>query len=156
MTTIHETDVDSPVASALLDDYFAERAAGFPPEQGVYRPSRPDPEQFRGERGVFLVLEDDELGSVGCGGLRRLDAPELVCFEVKHLFLKPVARGRGYGGAVLDAAIRIARERGAQSLVLDTNASLAAAGALYRKRGFEHIAPYNDNPNATDWYELKL
>lgn len=156
MTSIQQTDVDSPEASALIDAYFAERAEGFPPEQGVYRPSLPDPDQFRGERGVFLVLTDDELGPVGCGGLRRLETPELVRYEVKHLFLTPVARGRGYGGAVLDAAIGIARERGAESLVLDTNASLAAAGALYRKRGFVHIPPYNNNPNATDWYELRL
>ncbi len=40
--------------------------------------------------------------------------------------------------------------------MLDTNDSLAAAGALYRSAGFERIPPYNDNPNATAWYRKPL
>jgi hypothetical protein len=36
--------------------------------------------------------------------------------------------------------------------VLDTNASLAAAGGLYRSSGYVDIPPYNENPNATNWY----
>ena len=51
---------------------------------------------------------------------------------------------------------RRARALGATELVLDTNRSLEAAGALYARLGYERIAPYNDNPNATDWYRRSL
>ena len=45
---------------------------------------------------------------------------------------------------------------GATHAVLDTNASLAAAGGLYLSSGYHAIEPYNDNPNATNWYRKAL
>ena len=45
---------------------------------------------------------------------------------------------------------------GRPSVVLDTNASLEAAGNLYRRAGYVDVAPYNDNPNATNWYAKRL
>ena len=52
-------DVTGAEALALLDAYFAERAAGFPAEQGEYRPTYPVAEQFTPPAGVFLVVEDE-------------------------------------------------------------------------------------------------
>ena len=69
-----EAGVTTPEAVALLDAYFAERAAGFPPEQGAYRPTYPTGEQFTPPAGVFLVVEDDAGAIVGCGGIRRIEA----------------------------------------------------------------------------------
>ena len=40
--------------------------------------------------------------------------------------------------------------------VLDTNATLEAAQALYRSSGYGEIEPYNDNPNATHWFRKEL
>ena len=149
-----EVDVTSAEALGLLDSYFAERAAGFPPEQGEYHPTYPATEQFTPPAGVFLIVEDD--GEViGCGGVRRIQRrPDTyeVRFEVKHLWLTPAARGRGAGRRLLEKLERRAVELGAQELVLDTNASLEAAGGLYRSAGFTPIEPYNANPNATHWY----
>jgi GNAT superfamily N-acetyltransferase len=71
---------------------------------------------------------------------------------VKHLWLTPAARGRGAGRRLLEELERRALELGAQELVLDTNASLEAAGGLYRSAGFIPIEAYNANPNATHWY----
>ena len=34
--------------------------------------------------------------------------------------------------------------------------ALEAAGALYARSGYETIAAYNDNPNATRWYGKAL
>ncbi|WP_353828923.1 GNAT family N-acetyltransferase, partial [Agromyces sp. SYSU T0242] len=91
---------------------------------------------------------------VGCGGVRRIaPSPDgLERYEVKHLWLAPAARGRGGGRMLLDELERRAVGFGAQELVLDTNASLAAAGRLYASRGYAAIEPYNENPNATNWY----
>ena len=149
-----EVDVTSAEALTLLDAYFAERAAGFPVEQGEYRPTYPTAEQFTPPAGVFLVVEDDDDGVIGCGGVRRIQRrPETyeVRFEVKHLWLAPAARGKGAGRQLLAELERRAVEFGAQELVLDTNASLEAAGGLYRSSGYVDIEPYTANPNATNW-----
>ena len=153
-----EVDVTSAEAIGLLDSYFAERAAGFPPEQGEYRPTYPTAQQFTPPAGVFLVVEEG--GEViGCGGVRRIQRrPDTyeVRFEVKHLWLSPAARGRGAGRRLLEELERRAIEYGAEELVLDTNASLEAAGGLYRSSGFTTIEPYNTNPNATHWYGKRV
>ena len=145
-----EVDVTGAEALALLDAYFAERAAGFPREQGEYRPTYPSAEQFTPPAGVSVV---------GCGGVRRIqrhpDTNE-VRFEVKHLWLAPAARGRGAGRRLLDELEQRAVALGAQELVLDTNASLEAAGGLYRSTGYVGIEPYNANPNATHWYGKRV
>jgi ribosomal protein S18 acetylase RimI-like enzyme len=153
-----EVDVTSAEAIGLLDSYFAERAAGFPAEQGEYRPTYPTARQFTPPAGVFLVVEEG--GEViGCGGVRRIQRrPDTyeVRFEVKHLWLAPAARGRGAGRRLLEELERRAIEYGAEELVLDTNASLEAAGGLYRSSGFTTIEPYNANPNATQWYGKRV
>jgi ribosomal protein S18 acetylase RimI-like enzyme len=153
-----EVDVTSAEALALLHAYFAERAAGFPAEQGEYRPTYPTALQFSPPAGVFLVVE--EHGEViGCGGVRRIQRrPDTyeVRFEVKHLWLAPAARGRGAGRRLLQELEHRAVEFGAQELVLDTNASLEAAGGLYRSSGYVGIEPYNANPNATHWYGKRV
>lgn len=150
MPSYRETPVTDAVAHELLADYFAYRAAGFP-RAGGYRTTFPSPEQFVPPNGVFLVVEA-EGEPIGCGGIRRLQDERFENrFEVKHLWLRPAAQGRGYGRALLAELERRARMLGAAELVLDTNASLEAAGGLYRSSGFEPIEAYNDNPNANLW-----
>lgn len=159
MLRFREAAVTSASAHALLTAYFAERAAGFPSEQGTYRPTFPSPEQFVPPAGVFLIVEGgDAPAPLGCGGVRRIEpsAEGLVRYEVKHLWLRPEARGLGGGRMLLQELERRALEFGAEELVLDTNASLEAAGGLYRASGYEPIEPYNDNPNATNWYGKRV
>ncbi|MCU1403160.1 MAG: family N-acetyltransferase [Microbacteriaceae bacterium] len=163
MVSYRETPVADDVAQALLTEYFDSRVQTHPSSYGEYRLNLPVPEKFVPPNGVFLVVEgEDEHGEpadVGCGGLRRLGpgAPEsealgLVRFELKHLWLQPGVRGRGYGRALILELERRAIGFGAEQLVLDTNDSLVAARGLYLSSGFEEIAAYNDNPNATNWY----
>ncbi|MHC5796718.1 GNAT family N-acetyltransferase [Lacisediminihabitans sp. FW035] len=150
-----ESRVDDPTAHALLTEYFDDRAAGFPAQQGIYRTTFPTPEDFVAPRGVFLVALDEQGSALGCGGVRRLGS-DGARFEVKHLYLRPVARGRGLGRAILAELEARARAFGASELVLDTNASLEAASGLYLSSGFSDIPAYNDNPNATNWYRKAL
>ena len=154
-----QVDVAAPEALALLDAYFAERSAGFPAEQGTYRPTYPTTAQFTPPAGVFLVVEEDDGTVIGCGGVRRVEsapASDDLRFEVKHLWLAPAARGKGAGRRLLQELEHRAVAFGAQELVLDTNASLAAAGGLYRSSGYIEIEPYNANPNATHWYGKRV
>lgn len=147
-----ETAPDDPASAALLDAYFAERAAGF---RGDYRVVRPGPAAFA-PPGVFLRAEV-EGEPAGVGGLRVLPPDAAgTRLEVKHLYAAPGFRGRGVGRALLAALVDHARDVGASTVVLDTNRSLEAAGGLYRAAGFTPVEPYNDNPNATDWFALGL
>ena len=158
MVVWKESRVDAPAAHELLTEYFDSRAAGFPVTQGRYRTIFPAPEDFIEPRGVFLVAVDESNTLIGCGGIRRLESGGIDGhrYEVKHLYLRPAARGRGLGRALLAQLECRARDFGATELVLDTNASLEAAGGLYRSSGYNDIVHYNDNPNATNWYRKVL
>jgi ribosomal protein S18 acetylase RimI-like enzyme len=157
---IRAGDVAQPAEQQLLRDYFTFRASSFP-QAGGYTVALPDPAQFDGRRGVFLVVEDDEGVPVGCGGIRML-APDpardagAMRAEVKHVWLDPSTRGRGWAVELLAALETSARALGATELVLDTHHTLEAAARLYARSGFVPTDPYNDNPNATRWYRKPL
>lgn len=143
-------------AQSLLSEYFSSRELSFPAAQGRYRPRFPDPLQFVPPAGVFVLVTANG-AAVGCGGIRRLDdSPAGVRFEVKHLWLQPQTRGKGWGRALLDELEQRAIAFGAAELVLDTNKSLAAAAALYRSAGYADVPAFNNNPNATNWYRKSL
>ncbi|WP_424935462.1 MULTISPECIES: GNAT family N-acetyltransferase [Bacteria] len=155
MVTFRPALPDDADAHAALVEYFAARAADFPGH--TYSPVFPTAAAFTPPAGVLLLVEEDG-AVVGCGGIRRIPvtASTAVRYEVKHVFLRPETRGRGWGGALLDELERRAAEWGAHDLVLDTHHTLKAAGHLYRRNGYVEIEPYNDNPNATRWYRKTL
>ena len=155
--TLRPSDVEAPDAHDLLAEYFRARTDGFAVMDVAYRTTFPDPAAFTPPSGVFLVLDDDEGNPVGCGGIRAIaDGPRGVRYEVKHLYLRPETRGRGWGRLLMEGLEAHARQFGARELVLDTHHTLEAAGALYARTGFRAIGPYNDNPNATRWYAKAL
>jgi ribosomal protein S18 acetylase RimI-like enzyme len=146
MREFRAASVDDTDARELLAEYVEYRIATFP--SGRYRASMPDAAVFTPPAGEFVIV-DVAGAAAGCGGIRDLGDGR---WEVKHLWMRPAVRGGGHGRALLSELERRAIARGATELVLDTNDSLVAAGALYASAGFERIEPYNDNPNATAWY----
>lgn len=158
MVTVRIVPADVPEVDELLERYLDERAATFPSAQGSYRRTRTPAAEFTPPNGVFVVAEGDSGTAVGCGGVRRIadtttdDGRADVRYEVKHVFVDPAGRGRRVASAVMDVLEATAADLGATSIVLDTNDSLVAAGRMYVARGYERIAPYNDNPNATAWF----
>jgi ribosomal protein S18 acetylase RimI-like enzyme len=162
MVTWRETSAESDAAVAMLTEYFGSRDLTFPSGPGSYTTKFPVASDFEPPRGVFLIVEGDNLegepADVGCGGIRSVDPGEdgAVRFEVKHLWLESHTRGSGYGRLLIEELERRAIAFGADELVLDTNDSLEAAAGLYRSTGFETIRAYNDNPNATTWYRKRL
>lgn len=157
MVALRESPVDEPRAHELLSEYFHSREIGFACQNTIYTIVFPAPETFAPPAGVFLVVDDDEGEPVGCGGIRRItDGERGIRYEVKHLYLRPTTRGRGWGRVLLDGLEERARGFGAAELVLDTHHSLEAAAGLYRAAGYVTTEPYNDNPNATRWYAKAL
>lgn len=94
--------------------------------------------------GLWLAWLGGE--AVGVVALRPL--PLAGACEMKRLYLRPAARGRGLGRALARACIAGARERGYRRMLLDTLPSMAPARALYAEFGFTPTAPYNDTPFA--------
>ncbi|GAB2840028.1 hypothetical protein GCM10027024_13570 [Microbacterium insulae] len=157
VAALRESPVDSPEARELLAEYFQDRTEGFGAQGVAYTTTFPLPAAFVPPAGVFLLVHDDAGRAVGCGGIRHIaDGERGTRYEVKHLYLRPETRGRGWGRLLLDGLEERARELGARELVLDTHHSLEAAGALYARSGFVEIEPYNDNPNASRWYAKVL
>jgi ribosomal protein S18 acetylase RimI-like enzyme len=157
MVSYRETTATNDDAMTLLTEYFTSRDLTFAGGPGTYRKKFPVEEDFTPPRGVLLIVEDENGRDVGCGGIREIEGVDGGRrFEVKHLYLRPETRGKGMGRSLLAELERRAMAFGADELVLDTNDSLTAAAGLYKSSGFETIAPYNDNPNATTWYRKAL
>ena len=156
MVALEALAADDPRSRALLTAYFEMRGEAFPKGQ-TYRPVFPAASVFTPPAGVFVVVVDDEGRDVGCGGIRRIDdGPLGIRYEVKHLYVDPATRGRGWGRLLVEGLEERARGWDAAELVLDTHHTLEAAAALYARSGFAPIEHYNDNPNATSWYGKSL
>ena len=59
--------------------------------------------------------------------------------EIANLAVDPSARGRGVGGALLDAALREAQRSGAGETYLEVRSSNLRARQLYDSRGFVEV-----------------
>jgi ribosomal protein S18 acetylase RimI-like enzyme len=126
---------------SLCFQNFDKELAGLP---GDYAP----PE------GRLLLAEcDGQLA--GCVALHKLEHG--IC-EMKRLYLRPQFRGKGLGKTLADRIIAEARHIGYRRMRLDTvEPVMKDAVAMYRKLGFQHIAPYRANPIAGAMYmELQL
>ncbi len=143
---------DTADARWCLNEYFRELAerfeAGFDPAGG----DRVGDEEMTPPTG-YLFVARLEGRPVGCGALRRVDA---TTGEVKRVWTAPAARGLGIARRVMGTIEATARGAGLKTLRLDTNRSLKEAQALYRKLGFEEVAPFNANPYAHHWFGKRL
>jgi putative acetyltransferase len=121
---------DSPDARALRGELEAEliERYGGDLEPGE-KPSAADV-------AVFLVARGEDGDALGCGGLRELGGGAV---ELKRMYVRPAARGRGVGGALLEALEREARRLGFSVARLETGVEQPEAQALYRRHGYREI-----------------
>ena len=91
---------------------------------------------------LLLAMHQGTLA--GCVSLRKIG--DGVC-EMKRLFVRPRARGKGIGRALAEKIIQEAREIGYAQMRLDTlPAKMDEAIKMYRSLGFREIEPYYHNP----------
>lgn len=149
-------DPSSPTATEAMTAYFAELdntfPDGFDPGFDPGDALTHDLDEYRHPHGAFIVaIDDGEL--LACGAIQRHDE---VTGEIKRMWVATKARGRGMGAQMLQRLEVEVAALGYHAIVLDTNASLGAAIAMYTSRGYEPIERYNDNPYADLWFRKSL
>ncbi|MGZ4733490.1 MAG: GNAT family N-acetyltransferase [Terriglobales bacterium] len=102
-----------------------------------------------------LLLARSAGHAAGCIALRKLESG--IC-EMKRLYVRPEDRGRGLGRMLVERLIAEARAAGYKRMRLDTvESAMKDAVALYRRIGFQEIAPYSAIPiESALWMELLL
>jgi putative acetyltransferase len=152
---VHEVRTVRASDEAAVDEVralFGEYAASLPFDlgfQGFDDELAALPGAYAPPRGALLLAP-----GAGCAGIRPLT--DDAC-ELKRLYVRPSARGRGLGRMLTEAAIAEARRIGYARMRLDTTPGMEAAQALYEELGFVEIAPYRRNPVAgTRFLELEL
>lgn len=109
--------------------------------------------QYSRPEGVLIIVYDNQL-PLGCFGVRKLDNE--IC-ELKRMYLRNEARGRGLGKQLLTKSMQLGKELGYEKMRLDTLPSMQTAIGLYKKIGFYEIPPYRYNPiEGTKYMEIKL
>jgi putative acetyltransferase len=129
-------DLSRPQVLALLAEHLAHMHAMNPPEKVFSL----DVDGLRAPGVTFWTVWDrGEL--LGCGALKELDAR---LGEVKSMRTPQAARRRGAGRTMLAHIIETARDRGYDTLFLETgsHAGYAPAVGLYEKAGFTRCAAF--------------
>lgn len=102
------------------------------------------PGEYDPPGGVLLVAEDGHQ-LVGMIALRQFEGST---GEMKRLFVRPHARGRGLATDLINRVLEEARHRNYAEVRLDTLPMMTGAQSLYESLGFEDIEPYYDTPIA--------
>jgi ribosomal protein S18 acetylase RimI-like enzyme len=103
------------------------------------------PGEYAPPRGALLVAMDGQR-HIGMIALRPLTGGSVG--EMKRLYVRPHARGRGLARQLIDRLCDEARRLGYSELRLDTLPMMGDAQALYEAYGFVDIAPYYETPIA--------
>jgi ribosomal protein S18 acetylase RimI-like enzyme len=101
-------------------------------------PSRELLQRVVEDRAVALLVARDGDTIVGTATLAVVPTPTWVNAHVNDVVVDAGARGLGAGRALMEAAIALARERGAQVVRLTSAERRSEAHALYESLGFRH------------------
>ena len=154
MVTIVPASTKTHIEAAR--ELFLEYAAWLEVDlcfQGFQQELADLPGKYAPPRGALLLALDGDK-PVGCVALRPLQYG--VC-EMKRLFVRPAAQGQHLGDRLIQAIVSEARRLNYSSMRLDTlPGKMDRAIDLYRRAGFQEIAPYYDNPYPVLFLELRL
>jgi putative acetyltransferase len=93
---------------------------------------------YAGPGAAYFVVESGGR-LVGGGGVGPLAGGEPRVCELRKMYLRPEARGRGLGRAVLARCLDVARQLGYQRMYLETRHTMRDARRLYERNGFAPV-----------------
>ena len=142
---IETDDLSRPQVHALLSEHLANMHELSPPENVFAL----DLSKLRAPDITFWTVWDGDL-LLGCGALKELTPAH---GEVKSMRTPKALRRRGAGRAVLAHIVAVARQRGYETLSLETGSHPAflPAQMLYRSFGFACCGPfgsYREDPHS--------
>jgi len=142
---------DAADIARLLHDFNTEFSEPTPPVEELAETVR-----SLLEEGEIVVLLAGE-GPDGIALLRFRPAIWSAGLEahLQELYVVPPLRGRGIGWALLEEAVELSRERGADGIDLNTGETDTAACALYESMGFTNREGGPDGP-AMLFYEREI
>jgi len=145
--------IESPLQDdvrALIAELNAALLSLTPPEHCYHMKV----EQMAGPETTVFVARD-EGRAVACGALRRHQGG---IGEVKRMYTRSEAQGRGIGGIIVGEIETLARHEGIERLVLETGDRHPAAWRMYERAGFQRTGPVLDYPDSgfSIFYEKQL
>lgn len=126
------TSADVPSVIELVSHTLSEFGIAFGEGTPTDEQLKGLPKSYHDETGEFFVaLFANQL--VGTAGVVSLGDG---IFELRKMYLRPVARGSSVAPALLEACIQHCRKHHAKALVLDTTIEMKRAIAFYERNGF--------------------
>jgi ribosomal protein S18 acetylase RimI-like enzyme len=125
-------------ATAVSDELVEAFARLVPQLSSTAKPpSRSELEEIVSSPATTVLLAQDDQGAIiGSLTLAVFRAPTGIRAWIEDVVVDEAARGQGAGEALVDAAIRLAGERGARTVDLTSRPSRTAANTLYERIGF--------------------
>ncbi|HYF03123.1 MAG TPA: GNAT family N-acetyltransferase [Patescibacteria group bacterium] len=128
------------ISSIMTSEFRADPATtilGDPALHTMY-------ENYQVPRAAYYVFEEDGQIAGGCGIKQLEGSDENIC-ELQRMFLKPSARGKGHGKALIGLCIAKAKEFGYDEIYLETLSQMTTAQKLYESAGFKRISAPKGN-----------
>ena len=147
-----EEPADSDDVRWCFEQYYAELDRRFRAGFDVDAALPLGIDELTPPHGAVLIAREEGL-PVGCGGV-KLAEPRVG--EIKRMWVSERMRGRGIGGRILADLEARAIEAGKSVARLETNRNLGEAIAMYRKRGYREVAPFNEEQYGDHWFEKDL
>ncbi|HEX5229672.1 MAG TPA: GNAT family N-acetyltransferase [Bryobacteraceae bacterium] len=132
---VEQVDATAPEAVELMAALDLELSARYPGDQirGI------DAGNFRAAGGVFLIGRREGL-AVACGALRPFSGSmKDRAVELKRMYVRDGHRGQGFARTILNALEEIAKQRGYETVRLETGDQQPEAISLYESAGYRSI-----------------
>jgi len=131
--TIERIPAPTPEVEQLLAELDQELTVGYAPDQ---HHALSLPELFKDHLRFFIARSEGV--ALGCGGVALFDG----FAEVKRMYTRAPARGRGVATAIMEQLEVAARAANLPFLRLETGIYQTAAVAFYERVGFRRIGPF--------------
>jgi putative acetyltransferase len=142
MIQLKRTNTLGPDFKTLVEELDNDLFSRYPEIQQVYVPLN----KVESIDTALIAYEFDN--PVGCGCFKTYNQDSV---EIKRMFVKPIARGKGISKLILNELLNWATELGYKKAILETGLNQPEAIGLYEKAGFkkiENFGPYLNMSNS--------